>query len=136
MKRLLLVLLSIFIFPSRLEANKIPNDVVSSNNEEVTIEIPPGIYTGFEVNKKNVLELSDILTDKLMAPLMQGQVISISVGTPQRLEDFLASKHCIERNKVFSKGLLLMSVGRVFYGDGNKTDLFVSPVNFKVSDDF
>jgi len=58
-------------------------------NKETTITMPKGFFTEIEVNKKNTVELKNILLDKIVMPVMKGEVVDIKIGKPDRLNDFL-----------------------------------------------
>ena len=52
-------------------------------NKDRTINIPKGFFTEIEVNKKNSVELKNILLDKILISLMKGEVVDIDIGKPQ-----------------------------------------------------
>ena len=52
-------------------------------NKDRTINIPKGFFTEIEVNKKNSVELKNILLDKILMPVMKGEVVDIDIGKPQ-----------------------------------------------------
>ena len=52
-------------------------------NKGRTINIPKGFFTEIEVNKKNSVELKNILLDKILISLMKGEVVDIDIGKPQ-----------------------------------------------------
>jgi len=104
-------------------------------NKDRTIKIPKGFFTEIEVNKKNSVELKNILLDKIVMPVMKGEVVDIDIGKPKRFNDFLISKYCQERKKL-ANYYFRNECTEAFYGEGSKTELIVFPVKFKIKDDY
>ena len=109
------------------------NNLLSKNN--ATVDIPKGFFPEIEVNKINSRELTDIITDKVISPIMKGEVIKFKVGKPQQLINFLNSKYC--QDKISKSNEYFPSECKdEFYGSGSKTELIVIPIKLKINDQF
>lgn len=109
------------------------NNLIARNN--ATVDIPKGFFPEIEVNKINSLELTDIITDKVISPIIKGEVIKFKVGKPQQLINFLNSKYC--QDKISKSNDYFPSECKTeFYGSGSKTELIVFPIKLKINDQF
>tara|TARA_B100000965_G_scaffold321546_1_gene282899 strand:- start:623 stop:1930 length:1308 start_codon:yes stop_codon:yes gene_type:complete len=100
--------------------------------------VKSNLFTQIATEKENKDSKRDILTKKVLRPIMQGEVVEIKIGAPQSLDAFYSSNYCTIKVDDYYLNITreeeCSETGTFRYLDKSKT--IIMPVSFKLKDNF